>query len=118
MIKKYSFLLMIFSLSLITFNLSASSHGYVVKGVSASTCEKVIELYDLDNKKGEQLLKSVFQSFLTGYNLKHYQNTKKSKNLDMTAAYVFESIMRDCRKNKKEKLYWTLVDFWGGLEWN
>ena len=114
MIKK-SILLIIFQICLNPSILFAKS--YVVKGVAASTCEKVIELHNIDSKKAEQVLKSVFQSFLTGYNLKHYKDTKTFKDLNVTSSYVFETVMRDCRKNKKEKVWWILTDFWQTLDW-
>mgnify|MGYP003307527621 FL=1 len=72
---------------------------------------------DEADKRGEQLLKSVFQSFLTGYNFRHYEDTKKFKDLNVTAQYVFETVMRDCRRNKKEDVYWILTDFWKTLDW-
>ena len=115
MIKKF-FLLTIFQICLIPSILLAEK-SYVVKGVTVSTCEKVIELYDIDNEKAEQVLKSVFQSFLTGYNFRHYEDTKKFKDLNVTAQYVFETVMRDCRRNKKEDVYWILTDFWKTLDW-
>ena len=114
MIKKI-ILLIVFQICLTPSILLAKS--YLVKGVSSSKCERVIELYNIDNKRGEQLLKSVFQSFLTGYNFRHYEDTKKFKDLNVTAQYVFETVMRDCRRNKKEDVYWILTDFWKTLDW-
>ena len=117
MIKKYSLLILVILISTITLNLSAQDKPMVLKGVSTSKCEQIIELYNLDNQRVKNVLRSVFQSFLTGYNFSHYQKTKKYKDLNLTSNYVFETIMKDCRRNRKEKVYWILVDFWENLNW-
>tara|TARA_B100001989_G_scaffold154313_1_gene110181 strand:+ start:194 stop:544 length:351 start_codon:yes stop_codon:yes gene_type:complete len=114
MIKKI-ILLIVFQICLIPSILLAEN--FVIKGVTASKCDKIIELYNIDSKRAEQVLKSVFQSFLTGYNFRYYQDTRKFKDLNVTAEYVFETVMRDCRKNKKESVHWILTDFWKTLDW-
>ena len=80
-------------------------------------CKGVIELYNIDNKRATQVLKSVYQSFLTGYNLSYYEKTGKFKNLDLKSEYIFNAIMNDCRKNKNAYLSNILTDFWGNLDW-
>ena len=111
-LKTFIFLNLIFLISN-----NALANAYLYKGVSAGKCKGVIELYNIDNKRATQVLKSVYQSFLTGYNLSYYEKTGKFKNLDLKSEYIFNAIMNDCRKNKNAYLSNILTDFWGNLDW-
>ena len=112
--KKYLNIFIFF----IFFNVnSANAEDPIIKGIVVSECTKIVDLYDLDNDRAEEVLSSVFQAFLSGYNVNYYMENKRFKKMEFTTGYLFESIMQKCKFNKEEKVWLTLYNFWNELEW-
>jgi hypothetical protein len=101
-------------------NFSPLKAEYMFKGLTVGKCDTIIELYELDNERAEEVLTSAFQSFLTGFNLGNHSGGKGNyKNLDVGKEYIFQTIMQDCRRKKDEKIWKVLVNFWrNDLQWS
>ena len=119
--SKFKFFLSVFILNIfLLMNFNPLKAEYMLKGLTVGKCNAIIELYELDSDRSEEVLTSAFQSFLTGFNLGNYSGgSGKYKDLNVSKEYIFQNIMQDCRRTKDEKIWKVLVNFWkDDLQWN
>ena len=92
---------------------------FVTKGIVSSDCEGILTLKNLDEKRTKQIGISVVQSFISGYNLRYFQEHKykKFKDVNVKPEVAYNYLIRKCTQDPKKKVNVILLNYWYSLEW-